>query len=152
MTLSSGALRLKAEDQDDLAVLSAALQDSLFRVKDAVFEAKARRFTLIVDRFKWEVAEEPGPYQRIKAGLSFEGVRHVRSQNVRRDTPEAKAWLLAVEFTPDPEPPSGIMRLVLAGGGAIQLEVECVDVALVDTGAPWTTPRKPNHSEQGGAP
>ena len=154
MTGQTGLLRLRAEDEDDLAILSAAAQDALFRVKDALFDAKSRRFTVVMDRFRWETAEEVGPYERIKAGLSFDGVTAARSQRVQRDRPEAQAWLLAVEFEPDPEPPGGAVRLLLAGGGEIRLTVECIDAALADAGAPWPTPRKPDHTKDfnGGAP
>ena len=151
MSGQGGLLRLRAEDADDLAIVSAAVQDALFRVKDAVFDAKARRFTLVMDRFRWETAGAVGPYERIKAGLSFDSVKAVQSQRVRRDAPEAQAWLLAAEFTPDPEPPGGAIRLVLAGGGEIRLAVECIDAALVDAGSPWSTPRKPDHVKDGAA-
>jgi len=148
MSERGGLLRLRAEDEEDLAILSAAAQDALFRMRDASFDAKARRFTVIMDRFRWEGAAGPGPYERIKAGLSFDGVQAVKSLKVRRDLPDAQAWLLAVEFDPEPEPPGGAIRLVLAGGGEIHLTVECVDAALAEAGEPWRTPRKPNHSRE----
>jgi hypothetical protein len=154
MSGQGGLLRLRAEDADDLAILSAAAQDALFRVKDAVFDAKGHRFTVVMDRFRWETAGIVGPYQRIKAGLSFDSVTAVKSHRVRRERPEAQAWLLAVEFAPDPDPPGGAVRLVLAGGGEIRLTVECIDAALVEAGAPWPTPRKPDHTKDfdGSAP
>lgn len=147
MSGQGGLLRLRAEDTDDLAILSAAAQDALFKIKDAVFDARGRRFTLAIDRFRWETAGSLGPYERIKAGLSFNGVNAAKSQRVRQDRPEAQAWLLALEFFPDPDPPGGVIRLVLAGGGEIRLTVECIDVALVEVGAVWLTPRKPDHSK-----
>lgn len=147
MSGPGGLLRLRAEDADDLAILSAAAQDALFKIKDALFDARGRRFTLAIDRFRWETAGSTGPYERIKAGLSFDGVTAVKSLRVRQDRPEAQAWLLALEFIPDPDPPGGVIRLVLAGGGEIRLTVECVDAALVEVGAAWLTPRKPDHSQ-----
>ncbi len=148
MSDRGGLLRLRAEDDEDLAILSAAAQDALFRMRDATFDAKARRFTVIMDRFRWENAGETGPYERIKAGMSFDSVRAVKSLNVRRDLPEAQGWLLAVDFEAEAEPPGGAIHLVLAGGGEIRLEVECIDAALVDAGDPWRTPRKPNHAAE----
>jgi hypothetical protein len=48
-------------------------------------------------------------------------------------------------FLPEPEPPGGVARIVLAGGGEIRLDLECVNALLIDLGAPWPTPRKPDH-------
>jgi len=48
------ALQLLAEDQDDLAVISAALQDAIAKVGDISYEAKARRLTIALNRFRWE--------------------------------------------------------------------------------------------------
>jgi hypothetical protein len=146
MTDRGGLLRLRAEDAEDLAILSAAAQDALFRMRDASFDPRARRFTVIMDRFRWEGAAGSGPFERIKAGLSFDSVSSVKSLKVRRDLPDAQAWLLAVEFDADPEPPGGAIRLVLAGGGEIRLQVECIDAAMAEAGDPWRTPRRPDHA------
>jgi hypothetical protein len=37
------------------------------------------------------------------------------------------------------------VQVVLAGGGEIAVEVECLDALLMDIGAPWRTPRRPDH-------
>ena len=47
-------LRLLAEDEDDLEVISAALQDAIAKVGDIEWDAKARRFTLALNRYLWE--------------------------------------------------------------------------------------------------
>ena len=47
-------LRLRAEDADDLAVISAVAQDALISVKDLTYDRAERRFTLVVNRFRWE--------------------------------------------------------------------------------------------------
>jgi hypothetical protein len=141
----SGLLKLMAEDAADLDIIAAAAQDALVRAGDISVDKRARRFVLILNRFRWETANENGPYERIRAGLSFESVLAVKSRKVRTDMPDALAALLALQFTPAAEPPGGIVRLVLAGGGEFELEVECLDATLVDFGAPWRTPRRPDH-------
>ena len=40
---------------------------------------------------------------------------------------------------------SGTLTLTFAGGGAIKLEVECLDAWLTDLSAPWATKNKPGH-------
>jgi len=141
----SSHLKLKAEDESDLDIIGAAVQDALLRVGDVSYDAKGRRFTAMVNRFRWEAADGQGPYERIRAALSFESVLGVKSRRVRPDSAEALASVLSIGFIPDEEPPGGIVRLLLAGGGEIALDVECLDAVLVDMGEPWRTPRRPDH-------
>jgi hypothetical protein len=140
-------LKLMAEDAEDLAVIGAAVQDALLRMGDLSFDPKTRRFTAMLNRFRWEAAAEGGPYERVRAALSFEGVLGVKSRRVRPDAREALASILSLGFIPDEEPPGGIVRLVLAGGGEIALDVECLDAVLVDIGEAWRTPRRPDHEK-----
>ena len=53
--------------------------------------------------------------------------------------------LLAVTFEPAEEP-SGTLTLQFAGGGAIRLQVECIEAELRDLGAAWATRSKPQHA------
>jgi hypothetical protein len=138
-------LKLMAEDAADLDILGAAVQDALVRVGDMSFDKKARRFTALVNRFRWEQAGERGPYERVRAALSFDGVLGVKSRRVRQEPGDALASILSVDFMPDGEPPGGTVRVLLAGGGEIALEVECLDAVLIDVGPAWPTPRRPDH-------
>jgi hypothetical protein len=141
----SDQLRLLAEDAADLEVMAAAAQDALVRAGDLAYDAKARRFSALINRFRWEKADGAGPFERVQAGLSFEGVLGVKSRYIRRDAPDALASILSLSFEPAEEPPGGIVRVVFAGGGEVALEVECLDAVLVDLGQAWATPRKPDH-------
>ena len=138
-------LKLLAEDAADLEIIAAAAQDALLRVGDASLDAKSRRFTAIISRFRWETAEADGPFERIRAALSIEGVLGVKSRRVRQDAPDALASVLSLAFVPDEEPPGGEVRLTLAGGGELLLRVECLDALLMDIGPVWQTPRRPDH-------
>ena len=145
--MSGGLLRLMAEDAADLDIVGAAVQDALVRVGEMTFDKKARRFTIMLNRFRWETANEKGPYERIRAALSFDSVLGVKSRRVRHDSDDALASLLSVGFIPEEEPPGGVVRLLLAGGGEIAIDVECLDAVLVDTGPAWSTPRRPDHDQ-----
>jgi hypothetical protein len=138
-------LRLKAEDAPGLEVLSAALQDSVLMAGDLKFETRARRFTAVVNRFRWEEPKKTGPFERVRAALAFECVGAVKSTRLNRADKQAIASILTLAFDPAPEPPGGVARIVLAGGGEIRLDVECIDAVLLDLSDPWPTPRKPNH-------
>ncbi len=137
-------LRLHALDAEDLALISAHVQDALARVGDIAYLPRKRRFALVCSRFDW-TAEGEGRLERCRTGLHFEGVRQVRCQNVARDRPDAVLELLAVTFEPGADPPSGFVRLIFAGGAAISLDVECVEAQLCDIGPRWTVAARPVH-------
>ncbi|WP_309091076.1 DUF2948 family protein [Phenylobacterium sp.] len=135
-------LRLLAEDADDLAIISAALQDAVAKVGDVVYEPRARRLTLAFNRFRWEA----GVRQRVRSALQLGGVLDLKARKVRRDRPDAVVELLAVTFEPA-EAPGGTVTLSFAGGGDLRAQVECVDAVLADVSQPWPTPRKPAHED-----
>ena len=136
----STPLHLLAEDQDDLAVISAALQDAVAKVGDIVFEAKARRLTIAFNRFRWEADKR----QRVRSALQMGGVLTVQARKIRRDRRDAVLELLAIGFEPG-EPPGGVISLSFAGGGDLRAQVECIDAVLADLSEPWPTPRAPAH-------
>ena len=133
-------LQLLAEDQDDLAVISAALQDAVAKVGDIVFEAKARRLTIAFNRFRWE----GGARQRVRSALQLGGVLSVQARKIRRDRRDGVLELLAIGFEPE-EAPGGLLTLSFAGGGDLRVRIECVDAVLADISQPWPTPREPAH-------
>jgi len=141
---------LLASDAADLDVIAAAAQDGLVRARDLKFDARARRFTADILRFRWEAAGAQGPYERVRAALAFDGVLSVKTRKLRRDEGEALADILSIKFDADEEPPGGVARIVLAGDGEIALTVECLDVTLADIGPAWSTPRKPDHEKASG--
>ncbi len=141
---SPARLKLLAEDADDLAVISAAVQDAVLKVGDIQFEPAARRLTLTLNRFRWEAGEGRG--ERVRAGLQFGGVMKLQARRLRREAPEAVVCLLAIEFAPNGgEDPGGAVVLRFSGDADLKLEVECVDAALADVSAPWPTRRRPGH-------
>ena len=135
-------LRLAAEDAEDLQILSARLQDAVLKLKDVSWQPKKRRFAAVVNRLKWE----EGGKTRVRAGLHFDSVLKVQSHKVKLGAEEAVIDLLAATFTPSGgEDPGGVVELVLAGGGAIRLTVECVAAELVDLTQPWAARGTPDH-------
>jgi len=137
-------LRLLAEDADDLAVISAALQDAVAKVGDIGWEPAGRRLTVGFNRFRWEA--EGGRGERVRTGLQLGGVLGIRSLKLRRDARDAVLELLSLGFEPG-EAPGGEIVFTFAGGGELRASVECVDVALADVSAPWPTPRRPAHKD-----
>lgn len=132
-------LRLLAQDADDLAIISAAVQDAVAKIGDIVFEPKARRLTLAFNRYRWEAGGE-----RVRSGLQLGGVLKVQARRLRRGAKDAVVELLALTFEPG-EAPGGHVVFSFAGGADLRAEVECVDAILADVSQPWRTPRTPAH-------
>lgn len=135
-------LRLLAEDADDLAIISAALQDAVTRIGDIRWEKRGRSLTIAFNRFRWEAADGRG--ERVLAGFQLGGVTEVKARNLRAEAKDAVLELLALSFEAA-EPPGGRVTLTFADGGDLAAEVECIDAALADLSAPWPAPHKPGH-------
>ncbi len=140
------ALRLRAVDADDVAVISAFLQDALIDLGDMAFIEGERRFAVVVTRFRWEDTPKKGdpkqPAERVLCGLSFEGVVRVQTRGIdARAEPRRIFELLAVQAEPE-----GV-RLVLAGGAEVRLEMAEISIHLKDLGEPWPVFARPSHPD-----
>ena len=135
-------LRLLAQDADDLAVISAAMQDAIAKVGDITYEPKAGRLTIAFNRFCWEA----GGRERVRSALQLGGVMSVQARKIRRTPRDAVIEVLAVSFDAG-EAPGGIVTISCAGGGDLRAVVECIDAVLADVSEPWPTPREPAHGD-----
>lgn len=136
-------LRLKALDVDDLSVLAALTQDAVFPAAEMRWDRKARRFAILLNRFRWEDAPNAKlrnrSFERVQAVLAFEDVMKVQSQGVDKSDPDMVFSLLAIAFQPG-EDGAGRVELTLAGDGVIALEVEALEVLLRDVTRPYVAP------------
>jgi hypothetical protein len=137
-------LRLLAEDADDLAVISAALQDAIAKIGDIGWDAAGRRLTIGFNRYRWEAQGKSG--ERVRSGLQLGSVLKVQQRNLRPGVKGAVISLLSIGFEPG-EAPGGVITLTFAGGGDLRCEVECIDAALADVSTPWSTTHKPGHAD-----
>ncbi|MCD1266684.1 DUF2948 family protein [Shinella sumterensis] len=141
------SLKLLALDTEDLAVVSAHLQDAVFKTDGLAYDARHHVFSVVVNRFVWEKAARARgkSFERRRAAIAFKRVNAVRSIGIDRKDKDAVLSLLAINFTPNGEGPDGTLELVLSGSASIALDVECVEVQLADTGGAWETSLKPRH-------
>jgi hypothetical protein len=145
-----GPLRLIAQDGDDLKVISSLVQDAVLPVTELKYDAKRRRFALMLNRFRWEdrtQAEQVGrAYERVRSVMVVEDVRRVQTQGFDRADKDLILSLLSLDFTPGAEG-AGRLTLVLAGDGAIALDVEALEVRLDDVTRPYRAPsgKLPRH-------
>jgi Protein of unknown function (DUF2948) len=144
---SGAAFKLRAEDADDLAVISACLQDALVAVRDLAFVQQDRTFVMVANRFRWEQASrsargEAG-YQRTLCGITFGAVAGVSYHGFRRSEDERILSLLAIRRGSDGE--ENAIQLEFSGGAAIRLEIDRILCHVQDLGEPWPTPWQPSH-------
>lgn len=139
-------LKLVALDSEDLAVISAHMQDSVFKVADIDWSPRDKQFSLATNRFVWEeAARKRKGFERRRAALVFKRVLSVRSIGIDRARRDDVLSLLALRFEQNGEGPEGTLELSLSGTASIVLEVECIEVQLADIGGAWETTSKPRH-------
>ncbi|RUM07111.1 DUF2948 family protein [Rhizobium chutanense] len=139
-------LKLVALDDEDLAVISAHMQDSVFKVGDIDWSPRDAQFALAVNRFVWEGAERKRKgFERRRAALVFKRVLAVRSLGIDRGKRDEVLSLLALRFERKGEGPEGTIELSLSGTASIALDVECIEVQLADIGGAWEASSKPRH-------
>ncbi len=135
-------LRLLAMDSDDLKVISALVQDSVFPATEMKWDARARRFAILLNRFRWEISASTGRrknYERVQSVLVVEDVMKVASTGIDRKDKDLVLSLLAITFEPGPDG-TGRVLLALAGDGDIALDVETLEVKLKDVTRPYVAP------------
>ena len=132
-------LRLMAQDAGDLPAISALIQDAVFTGADAAYHAPRRRFALMLTRLRWEdtaqAQAQSRPYERVKSLLVVENITALRRAGFDPQDKAAVQSLLALTFSPR-DALGGSLTLTLAGGGAIAMEVEAIDLSLRDVTRP----------------
>jgi hypothetical protein len=145
-------LRLIARDPGEVEVVSALVQDAVLPATEMRYDRRARRFAALVNRFRWEdreTAERAGrDYERVRSLLVVEDVLAVRSSGFDRGDGDLVLSILALGFEPGEEG-AGRLTLVLAGDGAVALEVEALELRLEDVSRPYLAPSRkaPRHPD-----
>lgn len=139
-----GLLKLHALDGDGLAYISACVQDAIACVADMSYQPRLNRFVMVVTRFRWErLQARRHNGERVRAGLHFENVRQVRTQDIDMSDRDGLLPMLAVSAEEGGQ--GAKIELLFGGGATIALSTEAVDCRLQDLGAPWPTPSRPDH-------
>ncbi|MDB5502564.1 MAG: hypothetical protein JWR89_2466 [Tardiphaga sp.] len=129
-----GQRKLIALDADDLAVISAHVQDAVVHVSDIIWRQSEKRLVVGMNRLDWGQAIAGGVTpQRLLAALRFDRVLACKSRDIDLEGPAVALELLGIEFHPS-EAPGGSAVLIFANGGALRLDVECLEVELADLG------------------
>ncbi|MAK60780.1 MAG: hypothetical protein CMK09_07365 [Ponticaulis sp.] len=144
----ANTLRLLAVDHDDLNVISAACQDAVCKPADLSYDGRKRRFTIELNRFRWEVDKaDRKTLQRVRSALSFEDVTGVKVRGLPSKQEDLVLSVLSLDWKPDEDPPGGEVRVVFAGDGELVIAADCLDVTLIDVSQPWSTKHRPAHKD-----
>jgi hypothetical protein len=128
-------LKLIALDADDLAVISAHVQDAMVQTADIIWRQGEKRLVVGMSRLDWEqtLSGETAP-RRLLAALRFDRVLACKSRNIDLKQPQTTLELVGIEFHPG-EAPGGSALLLFNHGGALRLDVECLECELTDLGS-----------------
>jgi hypothetical protein len=127
-------LKLIALDADDLAVISTHVQDARVQTSDIVWRQGEKRLVIGMRRLDWEqTLEGEAAPRRLIAALRFDRVLSCKSRNIDLEAPKTVMELVGIEFHPGVAP-SGSAVLLFAEGGALRLDVECLECELTDLG------------------
>lgn len=145
-------LKLIAFDGEDLAVISAHMQDAVLHVDEMAYVPREQRFAAVANRFDWQAAfaapaGQMAGFERRRAALRIDRVRSAQIQGIDLSARDTVLSLLAISFEPHAvEDPAGTVTLTFAGTGRIRLTVECLEVELKDLGGVWAAKSRPQHS------
>ena len=139
-------LKLIANSDEDLRVISANLQDSIVYTSDIANLKKNRIFLMQLNRFMWEDVEK-GVFRknkRIRTILKFENVISVFSKGINQKNKSRFLDFLAIENNLLADKTYEI-KIIFSGDAIIRINVEVIDVTLDDQGVPWESKTKPKH-------
>ncbi len=138
-------MRLLAQNNEDLQIISSMTQDAISRVGDISWDVKSRQLVIAMNRFCWE-RKKRSAAARVRSALQIGGVLQVKSKGIQIENTNGILYLLAIEFNQDEQlSPGGHIRIVFSDGAVLTAEVECLDLALVDLSEPWPVKSRPKH-------
>ena len=139
-------LNLIGENEEDLNIMSAYLQDSIVLTKDIIFLKKNKSFIMMANRFMWEDAEKGllREAKRIRTAIKFENVIKVKSKNITHKKKIDTLEFLAMKCNKDGGKNKKI-KIFFSGNSAIILILEAIEIVMNDLGDPWNVQFVPKH-------
>ncbi len=130
----SSTLALCAQSQKDLDIISALVQDSVLVRQNIRWIKKRHRFTMLINRFRWELLSDEKqqtiPYKRVQAVLVFDGILNVSAKDLKYALDDKVLSLLSIKLKKDEN--FFKLELIFAGKTCIMLEAELLHVLLKD--------------------
>ena len=127
-------LTLLAKNLSDLNIISALAQDSVLKKKNIRWIKKRHRFSLLINRFKWEQVTKKMlktvPFGRAQSMLRFDGVVGVVSLGVENALEDEILSLLRIDLIEKDN--LNHIKLVFSGNIQIKLKIEFLSLVLQD--------------------
>ena len=133
---------LKAQSTKDADIISALLQDSIFKVSGCKYIEEMKCFQVILNRFCWEHAhkfEEEQCYHRVHCGLYIHNVKSIKVNNFFKEKIHHYYNLLALHASPNE------INLVFSDQKHLYIEVDEILIYLKDLHDKYPTLSKPSH-------
>ena len=138
----SSNLKLIAQDEEQLTIISSLTQDSIIKTNEMGYDNKTKRFVLLMNRYRHE-EEDPS---RIRCAIHFDYADSVKSIGIEKQSNDEILVLLAIRFESKVKP-SGSIFLEFSNNKSITIDVESIEAFLTDMGDSWKIPNKPVHEE-----
>jgi len=141
----SGPLKLIAQSEKDIQIISTLLQDMTVRIGDMAWLKGQYRFAFVGNRFRWE---KKGWFrrpkgERIRTGLHLNDITSAKLHQIDLNDKDTVLELLDIEAHEQDE--GFVFRLNFAGGAAVHLEAEAIDGLVTDMGESWDAIERPRH-------
>jgi Protein of unknown function (DUF2948) len=141
-------LKLRAEDEDDVAIVAACLQDALVPLREMAFLKEEERFAAVFMRFMWEAPDADRRLQLVRSALVVDRVEAVKLRGIDRTRTEQLHELLTLTAERLPEGGGARVCLVFAGEGTLQIRARSLLLTLEDFGEPWPSHYVPRHLDE----
>jgi hypothetical protein len=130
------AVRLRAEDVEDLAVIAALLQDARITLREMVFDPEANSFIAAFTRYRRELLADPTGCEGLTergSVLRLDCIRAVKHKKLDPADLDRELTLLTIATAPGDRHLFHV-ELVFDEGVQIQLRTDCIDALLEDFG------------------
>ncbi len=141
----SKPLKLIAQTNDDLTILSALLQDMTIKVGDIAWRPNENKLICVGNRFVWEKKKlfRKPKGERTRTAFHIATAMKCRFKNLDLSDTERVLELLSIEASEKGD----ILEIILtfAGGAAIALHTEAIEIIATDVSEPWQAIARPRH-------
>ena len=127
-------LALSAQSKEDFEIIAALTQDSVLTKKNIRWIKNRHRFSMLVNRFRWELISGKQqkflPFKRVQAMLVFDGVLKVLARGMENTLENNVLSLLSIQLKKVEK--YNEIELIFSGTTSIKLLVEFTHLMLTD--------------------
>ena len=144
-------LKVRAVAAEDIEILSSLLQDGLVASRDLHYEKDESWFVMVINRFRWEQANDGEPEtqpSRCLCGLKVGHVKHVSQRGLSAASTQFYNLLsITYEETKENEKAVNSLTFTFSDGYDIMLAVDELALIVQDIAAPHPALAQPQHNE-----